>query len=526
MQRRTFLASTAASLAAPRIAGAQNARVLKFIPQSDVTVLDPIWTTAYVTRNHGYMIFDTLFGTDGDFNASPQMASGMTTEDDGKRVRITLRDGLKFHDGTPVLARDCVASIKRWGQRDTFGQTILQFTDELTAADDKTIQFRLKRSFPLLAVGLGKSPTNFPAMMPERLAQTDAFKQVTEMVGSGPYRFKADERVVGSLAVYERFADYVPSPVGKPDWTAGPKIVNFDRVEWHVIPDAGTAAAALQSGEVDWWENPTSDLLPLLRKVPGMTVEVQDPTGLMGSMRLNHLTAPFNNPAIRRAILKGIDQKDFMIASIGDDPKNYHVPAGIFCPQSPMATDAGLEVFTSKRDYDAVKKEIAAAGYKGEKTVLLVPTDFPILKALADVAADELQKCGLNVDYQSMDWGTVVQRRAKKDTIEQGGWSAFCTFWAGLDQFNPVGHAFLRGIGEGVGSAPGWPTSARIEELRDQWIAAPDVAAQKALAKELQLQALQDVPYVPLGQELISTAYRGLTGVLNGFVMFWNVRKA
>lgn len=526
MQRRTFLASTAAALAAPSIAGAASARVLKFIPQSDVTVLDPIWTTAYVTRNHGYMIFDTLFGTNGKFEASPQMASGLTTEDDGKRVRITLRDGLKFHDGTPVLARDCVASIKRWAQRDTFGQTIMQFTDELTAADDKTIQFRLKRPFPLLAVGLGKSPTSFPAMMPERLAKTDAFKQVTEMVGSGPYRYKADERVVGSLSVYERFADYVPSPVGKPDWTAGPKIVHFDRVEWHIIPDASTAAGALQSGEVDWWENPTSDLLPMLRKVPGMVVEVQDPTGLMGALRLNHLTAPFNNPAIRRAILGGIDQQDFMIASIGDDPKSYRVPVGIFCPQSPMASDAGLNVFTGKRDYDAVKKEIAAAGYKGEKTVLLVPTDFPILKALGDVAADELKKCGLNVDYQSMDWGTVVQRRAKKDPIDKGGWSAFCTFWAGLDQFNPVGHVFLRGIGESPGSAPGWPTSPRIEELRDQWIAAPDVAAQQALAKQLQLQALQDVPYVPLGQELISTAYRGLTGVLNGFVMFWNVRKA
>ncbi|HEY0424581.1 MAG TPA: ABC transporter substrate-binding protein, partial [Rhodopila sp.] len=505
---------------------AQSGRVLKFIPQSDVTVLDPIWTTAYVTRNHGYMIFDTLFGTDGAFKPSPQMAAGLLTENDGKLVRIPLREGLKFHDGSPVLARDCVASIQRWAKRDTFGQTLMAATDELTASDDKTIQFRLKRPFAMLAGALGKSPTNFPAMMPERLAKTDAFTQVTEMVGSGPYRFNTRERVVGSMAVYDRFADYVPRTDGTPNWTAGPKVAHFDRVEWHVIPDAGTALAALQTGEVDWWENPGNDLLPALRQAAGVKVEVQDPTGLMGCMRLNHLAAPFDNPNIRRALLKAIDQRDFCLASSGDDPAMWHVPTGLFCPQSPFATPAGLEVFSGKRDYDAVRKEIVAAGYKGEKTVVLAPTDFPLLKAMADVCADVFTKIGLNVDYQSMDWGTVVQRRIKKDPTDKGGWSVFNTFWAGLDQFNPVGHVFMRGIGDSPGSSPGWPSSPRIEQLRQQWLEAPDLAAQQSLARDLQLQALTDVPYVPLGQVLGATAYRtNLTGVLNGFVLFWNVRK-
>ncbi|MGD0105355.1 MAG: ABC transporter substrate-binding protein [Rhodopila sp.] len=526
MQRRTFLTATAATLAVPAIGRAQGNRVLKFVPQADVTVLDPVWTTAYVTRNHGYMIFDTLFGTDGALKASPQMAAGLTTEADDKLVRITLRDGLKFHDGTPVLARDCVASIQRWSKRDTFGQTLMAVTDELTAADDKTIQFRLKRPFALLPEALGKSPTNFPAMMPERLSRTDPFTQVTEMVGSGPYRFSAQERVVGSMVVYERFADYVPRTDGTPNWTAGPKIVHFDRVEWHVIQDAGTAMAALQTGEVDWWENPGNDLLPVLRQASGVKVEIQDPTGLMGCMRLNHLTAPFNNPAIRRALLKAIDQQDFCEASSGDDPAMWHVPTGLFCPQSPMATDVGLEVFSGPRDYEAVRAEIAAAGYKGEKTVVLAPTDFPLLKAMADVCADVLQKIGLNVDYQAMDWGTVVQRRIKKDPTDKGGWSVFNTFWAGLDQFNPVGHVFMRGMGEGPGAAPGWPSSPRIEDLRQQWLDARDEAAQRSLARDLQLQALVDVPYVPLGQVLGATAYRtNLSGVLNGFALFWNVRK-
>jgi peptide/nickel transport system substrate-binding protein len=526
MRRRTFLTASGAALAAPHVAQSQNNRLLKFIPQSDVTVLDPIWTTAYVTRNHGYMIFDTLFGTDGKFKASPQMAAGLTSDNDGKLVRITLRDGLKFHDGTPVLARDCVASILRWSKRDTYGSTLMAATDEVSAADDKTIQFRLKRPFPLLPDALGKSPTSFPAMMPERLAKTDPFTQVTEMVGSGPYKFNAKDRVVGSLLVYERFGDYVPRTDGVPDWTAGPKVAHFDRIEWHVIPDASTALAALQTGEVDWWENPTADMLPILRKTPGVKAELQDPTGLMACMRLNHLTAPFNNPAIRRAVLKAIDQRDFCLAIAGDDPAMSHVPTGTFYYAGPFGSEAGLEVFSGKRDYDAVRKEIIAAGYKGEKTVVLAPTDILLLKAQADVCADVFQKIGLNVDYQAMDWGSVVQRRAKKDPIEQGGWSVFNTFWSGLDQLNPVGHVFLRGMGEAAGSAPGWPSSPRIEELRQQWLETPDLATQQSLARDMQLQALIDVPYVPTGQIMQATAYRtNLTGVLNGFVLFWNVRK-
>ena len=532
MNRRDFIKTAASAvaggsaLAAPRIAAAQGTRVLRFIPQSDPTVLDPIWTTAYVTRNHGYLVFDTLFGLDGQFKPSPQMAEGMTVEDDGKRVRITLRDGLKWHDGERVLARDCVASIARWGKRDPFGQTLMATTDELSAPDDRTIQFRLKKPFALLPDALGKSASNFPAMMPERLASTDAFTQVTEMVGSGPYRYKKDERVVGALTVYERFADYKPREGGTPDWTAGPKVAHYDRVEWRWIPDSATAAAALQQGEVDWWENPVQDLVPLLKADRGLTVKVPDPTGQVGCMRLNHLVPPFDNPAIRRAVIKAVKQRDFMNAVIGEDPAMYHTPCGYFTPGTPMASTAGLDVFSDAPDYDAAKKEIEAAGYKGEKVVLLAPTDFPILKALADVGADTLKRAGLDVDYQAMDWGSVVQRRSKKEPIDQGGWSVFHTFWAGLDQFTPAGHVFLRGQGPETGTM-GWPASPEIETLRRAWFDAPDTAAQKAICADMQRQAFIDVPYIPLGQNFYNTAYsKKVTGVLEGFVMFWNVRPA
>jgi peptide/nickel transport system substrate-binding protein len=528
MKRREFLAASAASaatLAMPSLARAAGSGVLKFVPQADVAVLDPVWTTAYVTRNHGFMIFDTLFGMNGRFEMSPQMVDGAVTESGGKVWKLTLRDGLKFHDGEKVLARDCVASIRRWGARDAFGSTLMAATDELSAADDRTIVFRLKQPFPLLPDALGKAPTNFCPIMPERLAKTDPFTQVTEMVGSGPFRFKADERVPGSLVVYEKFAGYVPRAGGTPDWTSGPKIAHFDRVEWHVIPDQATAAGALQAGEIDWWENPTSDMLPLLRSNGNIKVQVQDPTGQMSCMRLNQLHPPFDNPAIRRALLKAVNQTDYMQAVAGTDPAMWHVPAGFFCPGTPSASDAGMGVLTAPRDIEAARKEIIAAGYKGEKVVLLAPTDFPILKALADVGADLLKKCGFNVDYQAMDWGTVVQRRAKMDPPDKGGWSLFHTFWGGLDQSSPAVHVFLRGNGKEA--APGWPTAPKIEALRNEWLSAPDAAAQKKIAEQIQIQAFEDVPYVPCGQNFYATAYRNdITDVLNGFVIFWNVRRA
>ncbi len=307
MKRRTFVAASAAALALPAVVRAQANQVLRFIPNADLAVLDPIWTTAYPTRNHGYLVFDTLYGQagpEGGFAASPQMVAGHGVEDEGRTWRLTLRDGLRFHDGEPVLARDCVASIRRWGARNSLGQTLMQRTDELSAPDDRTIRFRLKRPFPLLLDALGKAAPNMCAIMPERLASTDPYKPVTEMVGSGPYRFKADERMQGALFVYERFHGYTPREGGGlPEWTTGPKVAHFERIEWHVIPDAATAAAAVQSGEVDGWERPTGDLLPVLAADRKLKLELVYETGGCMLLRPNHLFPPFDNPGVRRALL-------------------------------------------------------------------------------------------------------------------------------------------------------------------------------------------------------------------------------
>jgi peptide/nickel transport system substrate-binding protein len=522
--RRNILQAAGALLASPAIAASETARVLRFMPQADLASLDPIWTTNYQTLYHGCLIFDTLFGVDGKFQPQPQMALGAATEDAGRIWRITLRDGLIFHDGERVLARDCAASIRRWGARDAFGQALLAATDEISAPDDRTILIRLRRPFPLLPDALGKMTPHMCFIMPERLAATDPYKQVSDMVGSGPYRFKPDERIPGARLVYERNSRYVPRPDGKADGIAGPKVAYFDRVEWNIIPDPSTAAVALQQGEIDWWQAPVPDLLPLLRKNEKLKVELLNPTGSIATLRFNHLNLPFNNAAMRRAILGAIDQSEHGIAVMGPDPSGWRDRVGFFCPDTPMASDAGMEALTGRRDLNAARRAIQKAGYQGEKIVVLWPTNEPILKALADVTIDTLKKLDLNIDAQAMDWSTVMQRRNKTEPVEQGGWSLFDTSWPGRDMLIPVGHVYLRGNGRSA--TAGWPESPNIEAQCNEWLLASDLPTQKAIAEKLQLQAFEDVPYIPLCQYFLPVAYqKNLQGVLKGNPVFWNVRR-
>lgn len=525
LNRRSFVAGAGAGLALPAIARAQGAAVIRFVPEADLVLLDPVVTPAAQTREHAYLVYDTLFGMDDSYRAQPQMVEGVVTENDGRIWRLTLREGLKFHDGEPVLARDCAASIRRWGARDAFGQALMAATDEIGTDGDTVITVRLKRPFPLLADALAKPMAFMCPIMPARLAGTDPYKAVTEPIGSGPYRFKPDERVPGARVVYERFADYVPRKDGVAQATAGPKRPVIDRIEWLINPDNPTAVAALRQGEVDWVQTPAPDLLPMLRADRNITVRIIAPTGLIAFMRFNQLFAPFDNPLLRRAIIGAVTQADYMVAINGEDRALWRDGVGYFCPGTPLANDADMDALTTKRDIDAVKRAIEASGYRGERIAMMVAADVLYLKLMGDVTADIFQKIGLNLDYQSMDWTTLVERRIKTEPVEQGGWSLFVINDNGINEINPAGHLWLRGNGrEGP---PGWPTSAGLESLRNAWFDATAPGAQREVARKLQRQAFQDVPYIPLGQSLAPTAYRSdLTGVLNGQPTFWNVRRA
>ena len=526
MDRRRFLrtsAATAATFAMPSLARSQGAGVLRFVPYADVASIDPTWSTAYAVRTHALAVFDTLYGVDERMDPQPQMAAGHVVGDDGRRWTITLREGLVFHDGSRVLARDCAASLKRWGVRDAFGQALMAATDELSAPDDRTLVFRLKKPFPLLAAALARPSTLIPIIMPARLAATDPFRQIPEAIGSGPFRYVADERVPGARHVYARHAAYLPRE-GTPSFTAGPRRALLERVEFTVMPDPAVAVAALQSGSVDWIEQPLIDLLPVLKRSRDLVVETKDPTGMCAIVRLNHVQPPFDNPAIRRVILKSVDQADCMTAVAGNDRSLWRDKVGFFSATSPMSTETGLDAIGSGKDPAALRKELAAAGYKGERVVFLAAQDVPRISAVCEVVADTMRQIGFNVDYVAADWGTVIGRIFKRDPVENGGWSAYVTYWGGLDLATPASNTPLRG--NGARASAGWPDSPGIEALRERWLEASDLAAQKQLAIGIQQQGLIDVPYVPAGQYFQPMAFRkNVVGIPFGVPAFTGVRK-
>jgi len=519
MKRRSLLALTAASaLARPAIA--QPARVLRFVPQGNLSNPDPVWTTTTLARNHGLMIWDTLYAVTDKLEPRPQMVEGHEILDDGRRWRLTLRPGLAFHDGEPVRPADCIASIQRWAKRRGLGQRMLAQTEEMRPIDDRTFEIRMTKPYALLPYAL----SDWCFVMPERVARTSPFEQINDYTGSGPFRFLRDEWVSGSKAVYARNDKYVPR-AEPPDGAAGGKVVNFDRVEWQIVPDPATAAAALQAGEVDWYEQPLFDLLPSLRKARGVRVLQNDGIGAIAMVAFNHLHPPFDNPKLLRALLPAVDQQVFMEAAYGQETGLFRTGVGVFTPGLPMANTAGLEALTGPRDMALAKRLVAESGYKGEKVVLMSPSDYPDQQAYSLVMRDLLTQLGIAVDYVSTDWGTLVQRRASKEPPDKGGWGIFCTTYEGMTVANPASHLPMRG--NGLEGWFGWPTSQRLEALRDQWFDAPDEAAQRTICEQMQRIAMEEVPFLPVGQRFLPTAVRdNLQGIVKAsYPVFWGVKR-
>jgi len=259
---KALILAAAAALALPGAAGAQV--TLKAVMHSDVKIVDPIWTTAYITRNHGYMVYDTLFAMDEKGEIKPQMVEKYDVSADKLTYTFTLRDGLLWHDGAAVTAEDCVASIKRWSAKDSLGQKVMSFVDTITVGDAKTFTVKLKEQTGLLVFALGKPSSNVPFMMPKRVAETDPNTQISDFTGSGPFVFKRDEWKAGDKAVYVKFDKYKPRSEPA-SGLAGGKVAKVDRVEWLAISDHQQAVNALLAGEIDYIEAPPHDLLPLMK---------------------------------------------------------------------------------------------------------------------------------------------------------------------------------------------------------------------------------------------------------------------
>ena len=512
---------TVMMLAAP--VGAQT--TVKVVMHSGLRVLDPILTTAYITRNHGYMIYDTLFAQDENFKIQPQMVKSHTLSPDKLTYTFVLRDGLKWHDGQPVTAEDCVASIKRWGSRDTMGQKLMENTASLTAADPKTIKLVLKSPYGLVLDSLGKPSSNVPFMMPKRIAETSGDKALgpADQIGSGPFKFVQAEYQPGVKAVYAKNTEYVPR-TEKPSWATGAKQVKVDRVEWISMPDHQTAVNALVAGEIDYMEAPPHDLYPILEAASNVKMHVYNKLGLQGMLRFNHLHPPFDNPKIRQAVALAVNQEDYMKAWISD-AKYRRTCFAMFVCNTPLATNAGSDGLM-RGNIEKAKALLKEAGYDGKPIVIMHPTDVVSIASYPVVTAQAMRKAGFNVDVQAMDWQTLVSRRSKQEPPAQGGWNMFHTNWVAHDVMNPIGNAGINAKGA-KGGWFGWPADPQIEDMRDQFARETDPAKQKQIAEAIQKRAYEIHAYLPLGEYTSAIAFRdSLSGVLDGPVpYFWNIEK-
>lgn len=501
-------------------------KVLRAVMHADIRSIDPFWTTQTIVGIHANMVYDTLFASDDKLNPQPQMVDTWTVSPDRKVYTFKLRDGLKFHDGSPVTSKDVVASMQRWGKRDGAGKQLMGYTASLTAKDDKTFVWTLSEPFGLLIDILSKLGTSLPVIMREKEALVDPFAQITEVVGSGPFMFKRDEWVPGSKAVYVKFKDYVPRKEPA-SGHAGGKVVKVDRVEFLWMSDPQTAQSALVNGEIDYLEAPAIDFLPMLKSTPGVTLAAHPAMGTMGFIQLNHLHPPFNNVKARRAMYYILNNADY-VNTISPDKSLQTLCFSYFGCGVAMETDAGSEPYKGPKDYAMAEKLFKEAGYKGEPITILHATDHPYINPANLVMIQQLRKAKfLNLDVQAMDWGSVVARRAKKDVPAQGGWNIFISGTTVLTSSSPVTHT---AIGMGCEKAWfGWPCDKTFEDLRKQWAFAPDLATRKKLAVELSKRAYDQVPYISFAQWRTPIAYRSdrLTGVLvtPSIPPMWNIDK-
>jgi peptide/nickel transport system substrate-binding protein len=502
-----------------------DAKTITAVMHSDLRIIDPGFTTAYITRDHGYMVYDTLLATDANFKIQPQMADWKIS-DDKLTYTFTLRDGLKWHDGAPVTAEDCVASLKRWGKNDGMGQKLMDFTASIEATDPKTITLKLKEPYGLVLESIGKPSSMVPFMMPKRMAETPAGQQIKEQIGSGPFKFVQAEFQPGVKAVYEKNTDYVPRKEA-PSWTSGGKVVKVDRVEWITMADAQTAVNALQSGDIDFMENPSFDILPMLAANKDLKVETLNTLGFQTLGRMNFLLPPFDNVKVRRAAFMAMNQKDVLDALVGN-PEYYKICGAVFVCGTPLATDVGSESLVKGNGMAEAKTLLAESGYDGTPIVVMAPGDVVTLKAQPIVAAQLLRAAGFKVDVQATDWQTVVARRTSQKPTKEGGWNMFFTNWAGADVVNPVANVSIGGRGT-KGGWFGWSENAKIEAMRDAFSRSSSPEEQKRIAADIQKEVYDQVIYIPLGQYLAPSAWRkSLSGVLDGPAtpIFWNIDKS
>jgi len=531
--RRTVLkiglaASTIAATAGSRRSWAQGAppasKTLRAVMQADLRVFDPIWTTANITGYHGAMIYDTLFAVDAQFAPQPQMVGKWSLSDNKKLYTFELREGLGWHDGTPVTAADCVASLRRWAAVDAGGQAMMERVSDISKKDERTFIIALKERFGPLLDELAKPITRDCFMMREKDANTPPTEQVSANIGSGPFQWNRNEAKPGVQYVYDKNPKYVPR-AEPPSGLAGGKVVKLERVIWENISDQQTAMAALQSGEIDFYEVPPIDLLGQLESDPNIKIDQFDKGGNIVILRMNFLHKPFSELKARQAILYLVNQEDFMKASFGN-PKYYGTVDSIFGTHTPYVNDENTDWFRHGVDLAKAKQLFQESGYSGEPVIVLQATNFAYMSNSEQLIAAQLRKIRVDAQLAPSDWGGVVTRRAVQAPDSQGGWDIFVTGDSDYSHSDPIGLATFQA--NGTKGWYGWPKSDEFEALRAQWADTDTLDERKALARQMQKVFWDFVPTVLLGRYSQPVAYRsnvkGFIGMPE-IIPFWNVEK-
>ncbi|MBE9606364.1 ABC transporter substrate-binding protein [Acetobacteraceae bacterium H6797] len=505
----------ATALAAP--ADAQS--VLRVKPSGDVRVMDPHLGSDSMARNMGYMIYDTLFAVDADLRIKPQMVESWSSKEEGRVWNFRLREGMTFHDGSPVTAADVVASLRRWAQNDGLGQQLIARGGTFSVESPRDFTLTLNAPWGMVLEALGKPGAPVPFIMPERLAQTPSNRPVPEAIGSGPYRFVASEWRAGDRLVFAAHAGYRPRSEPA-SGLAGGKVPRFERVEWQIMPDQQTALDALRKGEIDIAEDIPADLLPTLRRDRNIAVSRQDEIGVAQQIRLNTIQPPFDNPKLRQALLAAVDGQEFL-AAVTTDADQGKVCNSFYICASPYYTEAGWR----KPDLERARQLVREAGYDGTPVVLLNAAENSNISAFTLVADALLRKIGFRTDVQALDWATVVARRQSREPVSRGGWSIFISGPGGLDYMEPLSHLGLRSNCEKAWF--GWPCDEQIEKLRAAFADTADEAKKREIAAQIQARALETVPYVPIAVQYQLRAHRAnLTGLLNPPApVYWNVSR-
>ena len=520
MLRRSLLAAPALLIAGQ--AWPQSAKPLRVVMHSDLKIVDPIWTTAYIVRNHGYLIYDQLFALDAKLEPQPQMVESWTVSDDKLTWTFKLRDGLKWQDGQPVTSADVIPSIKRFTDKDVQGGLLAKVTREMATVDDRSFRIVLKEPFGLLLKTLAKSASVPLFVMPKRVAELPITQQLSDTTGSGPFIFKKDEWKPGEKVVYVRNPGYKPR-AEPPSGLAGGKVAKLERIEWVSIPDGQTAINALLSGEVDMLEEPAHDLLPVLEKDKNVEIVIVNPLGSTYVLRFNWKQPPFDNVQVRRAAEYALNQPDFLKAVIGD-PRYYKECRAMFGCGAPLQSAAGMDGILQS-NFEESKKLLKEAGYDGKPIVLMQTSDIHVLTNLAPVAKNLLERGGFKVDMQSMDWQTQVSRRAKKDPVDKGGWNISMTAASVALLSDPIINHYTEASGDRAQF--GWPLDEEIEKLRMEFVRESDPRKQFELAEKVQKRVLDLGVTVPLGQFVQPMARRrSVSGNIQSPVtVFWNVEK-